>query len=67
MAYRKRMDPAYYKFVYVPVVFIVGLIIVSELIKTAIPNDFFRYFLIGTGLLGALALYYKKQLQSFFK
>ena len=58
----KGMDPAYHKFVYVPVVFILGLIIVSELIKTQISNDIFRYLLVGGGLLTALVIYYKKQL-----
>ena len=61
----RGMDPAYYKFVYVPICFILGIVIVSEIIKIYIPNTFFRYFLISAGLLGALAVYYKDQLKSF--
>ncbi len=59
------MDLAYYKFIYVPVCAVLGVIIVSELIKAFIPNGFFRYFLITGGILGALAVYYKDQLKSF--
>ena len=65
MSKPRNMDPAYYKFIYVPVCFILGIVIVSEIIKIYIPNTFFRYFLITAGLLGALGVYYKEQLKSF--
>ena len=62
---KQDMDSAVYKFIWVPVVAILGIMIVSEVIKTAIPNTFFRYFLITGGILVALAAYYKEQLKSF--
>lgn len=61
----KGMDPAYYKFVYVPAVAIIGIIIVSELIKVAIPNEFARYILVSGGVLGLIAWYYRKQIKAF--
>jgi len=63
----RGMDPAYYKFIYVPVCAILGIFLVSEFVKAFIPNTFFRYFLITGGLLTAFAVYFKDQLKSFAK
>ena len=61
----KGMDPAYYKFIYVPAVAIIGIWIAGILLQAAIPNTFARYFLVGGGALISLAWYFRKQIKDF--
>ena len=61
----RGMDEAYYKFIYVPVLAIFGLVIVSEIIKTALPNTILRYIIVSGGIIGLIIVYYRNNLKKF--
>ena len=61
----RGMDEAYYRFIYVPVVAVIGIYIISILIESFIPNDIFRYIIVTGGVLGVIIIYYKEQIKKF--
>lgn len=61
--YEQKVEEVIFKFIVVPFVFIIGLLIVSEIISQQIGGEIFKWFLFGGGLIVGLAIYFKKQLQ----
>ena len=61
--YESKVQEAVFKFIVVPFLFVIGLLIVSEVISQQIGGEIFKWFLFGGGLLVGLAIYFKKQLE----
>ena len=61
--YERKVEEAIFRFFVVPVIFIIGLLVVSDIISQHIGGEIFKWFLFGGGLLVGLAIYFRKQLQ----
>lgn len=61
--YESKVQEAAFKFIVVPLLFVLGIYIVSVFISDQIGGDIFKWFLFGAGSLAALAIYFKKQLK----
>jgi len=61
--YERKVEEAIFRFFVVPVIFIIGLLVVSDIISQQIGGEIFKWFLFGGGLLVGLAIYFRKQLQ----
>ena len=61
--YERKVEEAIFRFFVVPVIFIIGLLVVSDIISQQVGGEIFKWFLFGGGLLVGLAIYFRKQLQ----
>lgn len=61
--YERKVEEAIFRFFIVPVIFVVSLLVVSEIISQQIGGEIFRWFLFTGGLLVGLAIYFRKQLR----
>ena len=63
--WKEKVDEATYKFFVVPVIFLLGLFVVSEIIQAFTDiTDFFKWMLFSAGLLGLIIYYFKKHLNN---
>ena len=60
--YERKVQETVFKFIVVPLLFVLGIYIVSDFISKEIGGDLFKWFLFGAGSLSALAFYFKKHL-----
>ncbi|MBN2331289.1 MAG: hypothetical protein JXC85_05740 [Candidatus Aenigmarchaeota archaeon] len=60
--YESKVQEAVFTFIVVPLVFIFGILIVSEVISSQIGGEIFKWFLFSAGTIVALAIYFRKKL-----
>ncbi|RLJ00955.1 MAG: hypothetical protein DRP06_00565 [Candidatus Aenigmatarchaeota archaeon] len=61
--YERKVKEAVYIFIVVPLIFVIGIFIVSDFISRQMGGEIFKWFLFSAGTLSALVFYFKEKLK----